>query len=668
MTPAALAPFRLGNVELRNRIVRTAHGTNLGRGELNEALIAYHESRARGGVALTVLEATGVHPSCPMTLNAWDDAIVPRYRELATRLHAHGMRVFSQLNHLGLDGHARGARPWSASALVAPWSGLRAVAMDATQIDALVDGFAQAARRAREGGLDGLEVHCAHGHLLQQFLSPLTNRRDDEYGGDDERRRRFVERVLRACRAAVGTDFVLGIRVGPQPTPGGLDVASQVALVRWLEAEHLVDYVSVSRGDLRRPDEIIGAMHEPAGYELADARPITAATRLPTMVAGRIRTVAEASEVVGSGIADLVGMTRAHIADPDLIAKTLAGRAHEVRPCIACNQGCVGGLARGRLGCSVNPLAGRETEFATAAPSRAETSATEARSAPARRDARPRAASPVLVAGGGPAGLEAARTLAERGVRVVLAEAGPELGGALQLARRAPRHAAIGEIADWLAREVHRLGVEVHTGTPAPPAVARELGATRVIVAVGGRAAPPLEQRHRPGADERGAKDAVPVIGARDLLRAPPARLPRRAVVLDELGTYEAIGAAEWLVEHGVAVCFVTPLRTIGPRLEAALVVGPALERLRCGTFALQARAQVLGVDAHGARLAWLEGGQPWHEPAELVVGAVTALPADDLVRAFELGSCRAIAVGDARHPGTLEEAIRSAHEIAARL
>jgi 2,4-dienoyl-CoA reductase-like NADH-dependent reductase (Old Yellow Enzyme family) len=161
-----LSPFRLGSVELRNRVVRTAHGTGLGRGGLSDELIAWHEARARGGVALSVLEATGVHPSGPLPLNAWDEAIVPRYAELARRVHAHGMKVFSRLNYLGLEEGARGQRPWSTAALVSPHSGLRAIAMSEAQIAEVTAGFAAAARRAREGGLDGVEVHCAHGHLL----------------------------------------------------------------------------------------------------------------------------------------------------------------------------------------------------------------------------------------------------------------------------------------------------------------------------------------------------------------------------------------------------------------------------------------------------------------------------------------------------------------------
>lgn len=650
--PAALQPFVLKGLELRNRIVRTAHGTNLGRGQLSDALIAFHEARARGGVALSILEATGVHPSGPMTLNAWDDAIVPRYRELARRMHAHGMRIFSQLNHLGLEQGAPGERPWSASPLVAPHTGQRALAMDAERVAAVVAGFAAAARRAREGGLDGVEIHCAHGHLLQQFLSPLANRRDDAYGGDDERRRRFLLEVLRACRDAVGDDYVVGIRVGPQRLAGGLGVPEHVALVEWLERSGLVDYVSVSHGNAYAPHRIIGGMHEPAGYELADAAPVTAATRLPTIVTGRLRTVAEASDVIARGIADLVGLTRAHIADPDLVAKTLAGRASDVRPCIACNQGCVGGLARGRLGCTVNAAAGRELEL--------ETVAQAAGTSPRRR-----APGPLVVLGGGPAGMEAARVAREHAADVVLLEAAPELGGALGIARRAPHHAAIGDAADWLARELGRLRVDVRLGLRGDVESARALGASRVLVATG--AAPgPLEQRYAPGLP-RIATSTMPTLGARELLASPdggPASV-RRALVLDDLGTYEGIAAAELLVSRGVEVVYVTGDRSFAPRLESALVPGPALERLRRGAFTLHTRACVRHVDRRECTLSWLEGGEPWQEPADLFVAALPGWPADPLVAALRAAGLDAVAIGDARHPGTLEHAIHAGHAAA---
>lgn len=640
-----LSPFRLAGLELRNRVVRTAYGTNLGRGGISEDLIAHHEARARGGVALSVLEATGVHPSGPMTLNAWDDAVIPGYRELARRLHRHGMAVFSQLNHLGLEQGARGERPWSASALVSPSTGLRARAVSARQIGELIAGYAAAARRAREGGLDGVEVHCAHGHLLQQFLSPRTNRRDDAWGGDWAGRARLTLEVLRACREVLGGACVLGIRVGPQAIHGGIDVEDCIRLVRELEREGLVDYLSVSHGSIYNPHKIIGAMHEPAGYELEDSARVTAAATVPAVVTGRLRTLAEADDVIARGIADLTGLTRAHIADAELVARTRTGRAAEVRPCIACNQGCVGGLARGRLACTVNPLAGREAEQGEIA----------AVADPGR----------VVVVGGGPAGMEAARVAALRGHRVILLEAEAALGGALRFARRAPYHELIGDIADWQQRELQRLDVDVRLGCRTG---ARQIAALRpdhVILACGAGEPALIEQRHLPG---RALAGPVPLLSPRGLLAGTEEPAAGRAVVLDETGGYEAVAAAEWLIERGTAVTWVTGFRSFAPQLEAALVGRPALERLRRGRFHLHTRAVLRDIGTSGCRLGWLDGGGDWRVAADLVVAALPGLPADGLAAALQRQECPVSVAGDARRAGDLQSAIREGHRAAMTL
>ena len=639
-----LSPMRIGALELRNRVVRTAYGTNLGRGQLTDELIAHHEARARGGVALSIVEATGVHRSGPMTLNGADDSIVPRYAALARGVHAHGMKIFGQLNHLGLAGPAHGERPWSASAIVSP-TGQRALAMSAAQIDEIVTAFANAARRVRDGGLDGVEIHCAHGHLLQQFLSVWTNLREDRYGGDWDGRLRLLLEVVTACRQAVGRDFILGVRIGPEPERMRLTATDCARAVEELERHALIDYLSVSQGSIYVPEKIIGAMHEPAGYELEQSRQITAATTLPTIVTGRIRTLAEADEIVRQGISDLVGMTRAHIADPDLIAKTLTGRAAAVRPCIACNQGCVGGLERGRLACTVNAAAGREQSVA--------------RSPAVTRRQR------VIVIGGGPAGLEAARVAALRGHRVSLIEATTKLGGTLQIARRAPHHQLIGEIADWLAAEVRALDVDIVLGRPAEAAMLAEPPGDVVLIATGAMPDPELPRLARSAGDD---PHAPRLMTARELLGAAAAPAADTAVVFDQSGGYEAIGAAEWLIEQGVAVTFVTGFSRFAPRLESALVSRPALQRLRRGEFALLTNAEVLELGPSSCRVESTVG-RLTELPAELLVIAAPGSPDDRLIAAARNARQRVITIGEARLPGmTLERAIHDAHDVAMRL
>ncbi len=642
-----LAPISIRGVALKNRVVRTAHGTNLGGGALSDDLIAYHAARARGGVGLSFLEASGVHPSGPMTLNAWDDAIVPRYEALMRAVRPHGMRVFSQLNHLGSELGPPGERPWSASEIDSA-SGARTHAMTVGEIQAMVRAFADAARRAVEGGLDGVEVHCAHGYLIQQFVSPETNRREDDYGGHFENRMRFYLEVLRAVRDAIGPGVPLGTRVGPHNRAGGLNVDEHREIVARVLREGLIDYLNVSHGSHRNPHKIIGGMHEPTGYELEHAAPLTRLTELPTLVTGRFRTLADADRAIADGVADLVGMTRAHIADPDLVRKTVAGRGAEVRPCIGCNQGCVGGLATGRLGCTVNVAAGHELRLG------------EEALAPAASPKR------VLVIGGGPAGLEAARVAALRRHRVTLVEASDGLGGTLRIARQAPHHGDIGDIADWLAREIARLGVEVRLGCRADRALVRALAPDAVIVATG---ASPRGDGRSAARPER----AVPgtelghVLSTPQLVASARGGAGERALVFDDVGAYEAIGAAEVLIARGAAVTFATSLARFAQRMESALVAQPALERLAAsGAFVLRTGAFVEAIAPGRVELGFASGAPAESVRADLVVLVTRNRPnraiADEIA---DLGVAVRV-VGDALEPSFLPGAIQSGH-LAAR-
>lgn len=442
-------PVQIAGCRVPNRIVRTAHATGFARGEISPRLIAYHAARARGGVGLSFVEIAAVHPSTPSGVIAFHDGVIDGYRKLADACRPHGMRLFQQLWHGGSNAVPLDGGPaWGPSTVPEAQHGRTPLPMTQGMIDEVVAGFAAAARRCRQGGLDGVEVHGAHGYLPGQFLSPLTNRRSDGYGGSLENRTRFLREVLAAIRAAVGAGFPVGVRLsGTEGVAGGIQPDEARRTAEILEAAGLVDFVNVSMGSYYAFHKFIGAMHEPLGYEIPTSEPATKAVRVPTIVTGRIMDLHDAEQIVRSGIADLVSMVRATIADPEIVAKSFRGDAKRVRPCISCNQGCVGGLlgAVGHVGCLVNPEAGFEAD---------------AQLAPARAPRR------VLVVGGGPAGLEAALTAARRGHRVTLCEAGTQLGGVAQLARRAPHREDMVVIANWLAQELELLGVQVRLGAP----------------------------------------------------------------------------------------------------------------------------------------------------------------------------------------------------------
>ncbi|HEX4508283.1 MAG TPA: FAD-dependent oxidoreductase, partial [Alphaproteobacteria bacterium] len=520
-------PIDIGKVTIPNRIVRAAHGTHLARHAFDDDSIAYHTARAKGGCGLTIIEAASVHSSSENTLFNVDDRVIPGFEALMNSVRPYGMKVFEQLFHGGHQTFGEGRRPpWSASTVPSPILGAVPVPMGEPEIEDIIDCFAAAARRCQAGGLDGVEIHAAHGYLVHQFLSPITNRREDRWGGSLENRMRFLLEIARAIRKAVGADYVLGVRISASSAVGSLHEPEIRQITQALLEEGLIDYFNASLGDYYRMDSMVGGMQQPSGYELPSSGQLTEGVTVPRIISGRIRTLEEAEQVLREGTADLVSMVRAQIADPELIRKTREGREDEVRPCIACNQGCIGGLMRDmRLGCLVNPAVGFETSLA--------------------EDLIVKSSTPkkVLIVGGGPSGMESARIAALMGHKVMLAEAGSKLGGAIQAARRAPKLHTIGDIIDWQERELYRLGVEVRLGTymEADAVLAEE--ADMVVISTGSQPRMDGVQFGEPGIPLPGF-DLPHVLSSHDLLLGAPRDLGKSAVVLDDTGHYEALAAA----------------------------------------------------------------------------------------------------------------------------
>jgi 2,4-dienoyl-CoA reductase-like NADH-dependent reductase (Old Yellow Enzyme family)/thioredoxin reductase len=645
-----LNPIEIGPVKVPNRVVRTGHGTGLGRGTLNETLIDYHVARAKGGVGLTILELLSVGTSAYPFFVAGAPGLVEGYRTLMQRVRPHGMRVFQQIGHLGNEvPELDGSPPWSSSDSIGAVVGIQAEPMSKQQIRTFVAGCVAAAEACAAGGLDGVELHMAHGYLLQQFLSPLYNHRDDEYGGSFEGRTRFALELATAVREALPANMALGVRLASEMLEGGMgpgDV-SRVALL--LQERGLIDYVNLTIGTDYNPHKIIGAMHEPTGYELPMSVPVNASVRLPVLVTGRFRTLEEADQVIRNGEADLVALTRAHIADPDIVSKTVAGRVESVRPCIGCNHGCIGGLLTlGRMGCAVNVAVGHEATLA--------------------EDLIEKSPSPqkVLVVGAGPAGLEAARIAALKGHEVILAEAASNVGGCINIAKRAPRRHGIGDIAEWLEREVYGLGVEVLLNTYVQADDVARIAPDTVIVATGSLPRMDGRQMYCPGYRTRGM-DQSHVVSSHDLLTDVSGRSwGSHAVVYDDAGHYEGVAAAEFLIEHGVAVTFVTGHPSFAPNLEASLSVMPALERLSKGDFTLVTYAKLLAIEAGQVTVAHRYGGEPFEIAADTVVFISHNVTNRELLDELRDFSGTVTPVGDVRSPRYLQTAIREGH-LAAR-
>jgi 2,4-dienoyl-CoA reductase-like NADH-dependent reductase (Old Yellow Enzyme family) len=606
-------PIRINKCELRNRIVRTAHTTGFANGSFGDQLIDYHVARARGGVALSILEIGAVHPSSVAGIRCYDDGIVDAWGRLAERVHSEGMRVFQQLFHGGSNvGPADGGSnllidgnpspSWAPSAIRDPLYGNVPIAMSTGQIDDVVHSFGDAAARCAEAGLDGVEVHAAHGYLVGQFLSPLTNARTDDYGGSPTRRMLFLERVLREVRERGGPDLAVSVRLsGSESTPGGIEPGEAAETRKAIERAGFADLVNVSQGAYTNIHRMIPTMQEAPGYQLAASGIVTSGARLPTVVVGRFTSLAEAEEVVASGVSDLVGMVRATIADPAIVAKSLGGHAAAVRPCLGCNDGCIGGRHNiGKLQCVVNVDVGFEGVSAADVP------------AATRR---------VTVVGGGPAGLQAACTAAERGHQVTLFERSEVLGGTLRFARRAPYRDRLGAITDWLEARMAELGVSIVLGSEMTAEDVHATGAQSVVVATGAEADLEGRQRYRPATEIRRAAHAQVVSGV-DILSGAVSVAGRRAFVFDDVGYYAALGVVEaMLCDGALEVILATGDPMVGQALVRTNQRDPVAGRLRAYTnFASIERTSIEYIGEHHVVIRDLDNSQQRTLSADMAV------------------------------------------------
>lgn len=648
-------PVWIGNLEIRNRIARAANTTTMFPTPIDDQFVAYHEARAAGGVGLTILEAGSVHPTSQIAYMV-DEASAAGYEKLMAAARPQGMRVFQQLWHGGHNlGGKSGQIPWGPSATPSPLTGIVSEAMTEDQIAELVAAFARAARLCRDVGLDGVELHGGHGYVVQQFLSPLTNLREDAYNGDVAARSRFAIEVLTAIRQACGADFPLGIRLSASTAAGGTSAADLAWLATHLEEQGLVDFVDLSFSDYFRMSAMSATMAVPAGYQLAHNAPIAQAVRsVPRIVTGRYRTLEEAEQVLREGEADLVSLVRAQIADPMLVVKTAQGRVDDVRPCIACNQGCVGGLLTiGRMQCTVNPTAGYESELDE------------------RRIERVPTPLRVLVVGGGPAGLEAARIAALAGHNVILAEAGPAFGGVARLAAKAPNLATFGDYLDWAERQVYALGVDVRLATYVELEDVQAIGADVVLVACGASVSEDGRQTFVPG-EPLSSMDFARAVTPDDLIAQPPGDLAGKcAVIYDDVGRYEAIAAAELLQRAGADLTFVTSLGSFAPRMAGSSRDTESFARLSAGgRFRVVVCHNLLSATpGHVAIRAQGVVGTGESLPADILVLNLVKRPRRDLYDALlAAGGPPAHLIGDAHSPRDMLAAIHEGHRVARQL
>ncbi|XWN30126.1 MAG: FAD-dependent oxidoreductase [Devosia sp.] len=649
----ALAPLVVGQTQLRNRIFVPAHTTNYGEANLPSARhAAYHRARAEGGVALIIFEGIRVHESSlgrAQGVNGYEPAAVPAFAKVAEAVHAGGAKLFGQVIHLGrhIDGNFTRTASWSASPT--PWTGTAPPPhpMSEAEIEAVVEAHALTAKNLLEAGLDGIELQMAHGHLLQQFLSPAVNVRTDRFGGSEENRLRFALQTLRRVREVVG-DGTLGIRISADEfLPGGLALQDMTRIVRTLAQAVRVDFVNVSHsayhGSKTISTQMADMSFQPDAFRHLAPAIKGALADLPTPPAVfavcKFRTLAEAQETVANGDADMVGMARAHIAEPAIVRKSVEGREGEIRPCINCNQGCAGFLALNLpITCVTNPRVGLEGEPQTPR---------------ANGDARR-----VVVVGGGPAGMEAAAIAAARGHTVELWEAGDRLGGTLAQVSTMPLRSDFERLLSYQRNALDRTGVTVRTATRADAHSLAEAAPDAIVLATG--AAP------RARTLERGE-----ALTLEQAIRTEPA-LGQHVLLEDTLGTWSVVSVAEWLADKGHTVTLLAPTGTPGWTISVY------------SSFAMRARLKEKGVTVKGLHTVMaFEGGtaelmdlstdaRVMLTGVDAVVAPTHGAPRDQLVAdlrdTFGNRAVMVRAVGDAQAPRTALEAVYDGHQAALAL
>ena len=648
-------PLRLGPVTVKNRLVFSAHLTNYARdGQPTEQHAAYYGARAAAGVGLIVTEEHSTHPTdwpYEKLIHGFHRSVIAGYRRITDAVHRHGVPILAQINHNGGQASSMYSRRavWAPSPVADPLFREVPKAVDVSEIAEIVRGYALVAGHCAEGGFDGIELQCSHSSIVRGFLSPATNRRTDDYGGSLANRARLLVEIVDAVRNEIGPGLALGVRLcGDELIEHGTTIDEAVDVARIVEAVGQVDYINTSIGVATASLFMIEAsMHVPPGYALFIPSAIRKAVDLPVVGVGRFKDPLQAERALAEGHCDLVGIVRGQIADPEFVAKARAGATDEIRLCLSCNQECVGRMGLNRwLGCIENPATGREHEFA--------------RDHHVRLTPTPKR---VLVAGAGPAGLQAAIAAARNGHRVTVHERAAQAGGQVRLAASVPNRAELGDLVRNQLIEARRHGVDIRYNSMVDAAVVAGARADLVIVATGAEAARPWWA----------PADADWIVDCRAVLDGTAA--PTGSVlVVDELGFHHATSTAELLADRGCTVEIATNGMVVGQDLGITLDMENWWVRAGAKGIVQSTDLVPMGVavdaDAGGHTVSLLHHptGEMQSRRPDWVVLAVPAQPVDTLYHELRAAGVRVERVGDAVAPRRAHAAAVDGERVGASL
>jgi mycofactocin system FadH/OYE family oxidoreductase 2 len=548
-------PLKIGPMTVPNRIMMNAHAHRFHSSTSvpNERAMRYYVTRAKGGVGLIIMPYGGVAPytTVPRLVATQDDNAIPAFAAMAKAIHEYDVRVVLQLHHTGkyaspraYGGAALAPSPIMGGILPASFLGAHEMPhqMDSDEIKGIVQAYGSAAYRMREAGYDGVEISAVISFLLGSFMSPATNKRTDEYGGSLENRLRLPLEVIDAVRAAVGSDFVVGMRMdGDEYIEGGLTLDDTKVIAQKLEATGKLDYLNIAAGAYPTPH--VPPMYFPLGPFAYLAAGIKEVVSLPVFCGGRINDPIQAETILANNQADMIGMTRPLIADPELPNKARQGQLDEIRKCIACNDACWPPLFESTvpLTCAINPEAGREAELALK---------------PASQKKR------VMVIGGGAAGLEVARVAALRGHKVALYDKEQQLGGQLNIVAKAPGRADFAEVVRYYTFQMESLNVELHLGTEVTADMVKAENPEAVVVATGSLPTKPKLL----------GSDKVRVVEIREVIEEKVG-VGNNVVVVDEEYHMQPLEVSDFLADRGAKVELLTETLFAGSQVDESTLV-----------------------------------------------------------------------------------------------